>query len=96
MVVLLRIRELAQRCFPRQNQPVACCLSSFLVLMYIPPNLYFLKVVKVYELVYYCVRYPLLLWLLLKVSSSIYDDSEQVRLQAARLLWQLGNLLGTK
>ncbi|XP_065887040.1 integrator complex subunit 4-like isoform X2 [Dysidea avara] len=31
-----------------------------------------------------------------EVSSAIYDDSEQVRLQAARLLWQLGNLLGTK
>ena len=32
----------------------------------------------------------------IKVSSLMYDDNEQVRIQAAKLLWRLGNLLGTK
>lgn len=35
-------------------------------------------------------------WLLAKVSSLMHDDNEQVRIQAAKLLWRLGNLLGSK
>ena len=41
----------------------------------------------------------MLSWLLydmVKVSLLMYDDNEQVRIQAAKLLWRLGNLLGSK
>ena len=38
----------------------------------------------------------LLSWLPTKVSLLMHDDNEQVRIQAAKLLWRLGNLLGSK
>ena len=38
----------------------------------------------------------MLSWLLVKVSLLLYDDTEQVRIQAAKLLWRLGSLLGSK
>ena len=33
---------------------------------------------------------------MVKVSLLMYDDNEQVRIQAAKLLWRLGNLLESK
>ena len=49
------------------------------------------------EVIIFCSdNYHVLSWLLIKVSLLLYDDNEQVRIQAAKLLWRLGNLLGSK